>query len=230
MTGTDKENRKVILLGLVLDATLSFSAVYAQIYYMIERLVISLQEKSESMKDVEVRYGVTLLRERPESLLLERDQYFTANSREVLRRLADVDFYGGTDEGFEELGQAIRTQQRLMEQDASDDNEEIMKDLMLFTDSMPSYGSLIPDYAEPDRSEIENRHACGVSSAYFYTYNGEYMPQMRIADGDGMITESNSGTCIFGSISEVLNKEEKETIAAMEDLADSILANGRKCL
>lgn len=225
MAGADTDNRKVVLLGFVLDATLSFSAVYAQIYYMLERLVISLQEKSDSLGDVEVRYGVTLLRDHPDSLLMERDSYYTADSREALRRLADIDFYGGSDEGTEELGQAIRMQQRLMAQYEACHSGEVTKVLMLFTDSMPRDGNLFPDYTEPDRREKDNRYVCGVSAAYFYTYNGEYMPQMRITDSRGIINESSSDTCVFGSIAEILDWDEKETIANMEKLAGDILAS-----
>ena len=227
MTVNNLDNKKVILLGLVLDATFSFSAVYTQIYYMLERLVISLQERSDNMADTEVRYGVTLLRDHPESLLMERDEYFTANGRETLRRLADVDFYGGSDEGSEELGQAIRVQQRLMTEYEACHDEECRKVLMLFTDSMPLDGNLFPDYAAPEISDIEHNYSYGVTSAYFYTYNGEYIPKMRLSDSSGIVMESSNGTCVFGSIAEMLDWNEKETISNMEILADEILTSNR---
>ena len=68
------ENKtKALVLGVVLDATLSFSVVYGQIYYLIEHLLINLKTLKKDKCDIDISYSVVLLHDKPD--FTEKDQF-----------------------------------------------------------------------------------------------------------------------------------------------------------
>lgn len=71
------ENKtKALVLGVVLDATLSFSVVYGQIYYLIEHLLINLKKLKKDKCDIDISYSVVLLHDKPENMRFSgKDQF-----------------------------------------------------------------------------------------------------------------------------------------------------------
>ena len=207
------ETRKTLLTGFVIDATLSFSSVYAQIYYLIERLMMSLQNASEKY-DTEVRYGVTLIRDNPETFIFGNNEAFSDNAGEVINRLTDIYFYGGGSDGSEDINAAITSMLGSMADYEDRCRDGVQKVMMLFTDSVPSDRNMFPDLTDT---------AAGVNAAYIYSYTDDYMPMLQVTGKNGAISENNSGKCVFESLGTILEWSESEALTNMEDLAEEIL-------
>lgn len=212
---------RIILIGIVLDTTLSFSAVYPQIYYMLERLLISM-EGTDVKNDLIIKYGLTLIHNDAENLVFDNNEKYTEDYIDVLHRLSEIDFYGGQPDGTENIGSAVMIQLSAMCEYEADNEEDLYKILFVFTDSIPLDNEMFPDFTEPfmfDNSNIVNK---GINSAYIYSYSGEYMPQLRIVNDNGSVAENARGTCIYESLRKVIEWNEAETINNMEELAVSI--------
>ena len=112
----DKENairktsNKKLILGIVLDATLSFSVVYPQIYYFLEHLLMNLREIRKNYEEIDISYSVVLLHREAEVLKLSKNSSFSEDEEEVIKLLSDITFYGGSKSGTEDLNKALNLQ------------------------------------------------------------------------------------------------------------------------
>lgn len=198
------------ILGIVLDATLSFTSVYPQIYYFLERLLIALkqirEEEGEKKKFV---YVLTLLKDEPEQVFFGREKV-TDDEDELLEALMEMEFSGGSTDGRENLTGALRALLQEMEKHSSRQSQMGIL--------------LISDAASLDENRFADlTHHAGLRFACIYSGDNDYMPQFRLVDGKGHLTENEGNTCIYAKLPQLLADSEEEEVRLAEKLAQEMV-------
>lgn len=218
-------HKKRYLLGIVLDATLSFTAVYPQIYYLLERVLMNLKKAGESATDYQLKYGITLLRDRAERAVFADGSYFTGDEAQVLDYLASIEFRGGSRDGKEDITGGILEQLSAMNHfPGAGEPAKVRQGLLVLSDALQKEEKNLPDLTGDEPGVYGDFRNHGLRFGYIYTYNDSYMPQLRIVDYKGELVEDEErNTCMFGSLALLLKDEEQEMVACADRLADEML-------
>lgn len=223
------ENKtKALVLGVVLDATLSFSVVYGQIYYLIEHLLINLKKLKKDKCDIDISYSVVLLHDKPENMRFSGKRSISKDEDEVLRSLADISFYGGSDDGHEELNSALNLQLKTINQYMDsvckqDKNVSVSQQLIILTDSAAAVGKEFQNFTQNEPGVYGDYTNHGLQQAFIISNGGDYMPQLRIVNLEYSLTENNVNTCSYYDIQDILDKDEEGTLIMAEVLAKKII-------
>ena len=201
----EKKSMESYILGIVLDATLSFTSVYPQIYYFLERLLIGLKQIQEENPRITLNYALTLLKDAPEQVLFSKGTV-TDDENELLEALSEVEFSGGSSDGEENLTGAIHF---LLDQMEDQGTSHSQKGLLLLSDAI----------AGGERGFADLTRSTGLRFAYVYSGKDDYMPQFRMVDGRGNLTENEQNICTYASLSELLTETEEEEVRLAEELA-----------
>lgn len=210
-----KRNHKVVLIGLVIDGTLSFTTAYAQVYYLLAQLAAKLKNRGDSEATVTYRYSVMVLHDEPETPILAEDE------DALLEILRNIRFYGGSSDGREGITQAIEAQLRAFGQMMAEAPEdEVSRMLFVFSDAEDASGQDYPDFTG---------YPAGLSLAGFYTYSDSYMPMMKMVNSKGLLQENGVNTCRFESLRDLIDLDESQMIQYADDLAAEIMAAAGGC-
>lgn len=213
-------DRKLIL-GIVLDATLSFSKIYPQIYYLLEHLIMNLEDRRTTADGLEIDYSVVLLHDEPELIKVIKD------GSSIIRAMSDISFYGGGTEGTEALDKALTVQLSHMNSVRSGITEknhysQVSEQLIVITDSMEEHNRQSTAFTGIDMVSDKGGFNYGLQQAYIISYEGSYMPMLRMADPKGRLSENCDG-CYFGDIKGLISLDEEKTLDVAERMADRIL-------
>lgn len=212
---------KRICLEIIIDGTLSFTSVYPKVYYILQQFLQSLAEKKRDYKGVTMAYGLTVIREQPETVRFANGTSFTESEQELLGVLADMEFRGGNPDGLEELNQALNDS--LQELNNTPDAGESYKGLLMLTDSLPADGDTMPDFSSNEPGRYGDYTNYGLRFADFYAYSVDYMPRMRIVDRNGKLTENGRNTCTYHSLQALLEQETEDTVRQVQGMITVIL-------
>lgn len=222
---SDSGSNKKILLGIVLDTTLSFAKMYPQIYYFLEHLLMNIESMKIKYDDFETAYSVVLLHDDAEVLKLTGDSSISKEEKDVIKKLAEISFYGGKKDGAEELGSAVQLQFTTMERycDLMKNRDcNISRELLVLTDSCATEGEKYRDFTKYNGCADGKKSYCGLQQAFIISYKSSYMPMLRMVNEDNRLAENNRNKCIFGDIEDLLKMDEEETLKAAERLAEKI--------
>lgn len=229
----DKENairktsNKKLILGIVLDATLSFSVVYPQIYYFLEHLLMNLREIRKNYEEIDISYSVVLLHREAEVLKLSKNSSFSEDEEEVIKLLSDITFYGGSKSGTEDLNKALNLQLMTINRFhdmlwETDKDYSILQQLILITDACAKKSEQFPDYTQNEKNVYGSYSNYGLQQAFIISYKCSYIPKLRIVNANYLLVENEINKCVFGDFEELLNMDEKKTLNAAEGLANEI--------
>lgn len=224
MIGISEKGVKVmreILFGIVLDATLSFSKVYAQVYYLLEQILYDIRKRKKEEPDLRVTYSITLLHDRPETVRFSED-FYCRDEQALLETLSSISFSGGSLDGREALNQAIKEELIILNQyHPEKKGASLRRALLVLTDSIPAEGEMIPDFRKELTPEEENH---GLSAAYVYSYSDRYLPVFHMVNPTGSLTENDRYFCRYGNLADLLQYNEEESVEEMKKLTDQILS------
>lgn len=226
-----KKNEKTIepdiqicVLGITLDATLSFSRIYPHIFFFLKEMLEHLKEKKKYFTAKKMCYCITLLHNTPETYFFEDGAIYCSDEDKVINALSGIDFYDGGKEGKENFTESINHQLQVLHSYPHSKNiESIQKAMVFFTDSMPEDDNSMPDFSCNASNQYGNYVNEGLRFAKFYTYDDGYMPALRIVNQRGKLTENKYNVCECESISEILEKNQESTKLYAQSLAQKIL-------
>lgn len=225
----EESGRTALIFGIVLDATLSFSEVYPQVFYFLEHLLMNLQFLRKKHTDVDVEYSIVLMHDKAEIWNNLQDKRLTGE-REVIDALTHISFYGGSTEGTEKLGDAVCTQLSEMNRCCDrlrkeNPNGKVSQQMLLITDACAKAEEQFPDFTKGEQGAYGDVANYGLQQAVVISQGAQYMPMLRIVNRGFSLTENEDGRnrCVFGDLKELLDKNEEETLQASEKLAKQIL-------
>lgn len=217
----EKPKIKILRIGVILDATPSFTTVYPKIFDVLVTLLEGMKIAREEYKGVNIQYALTILRDRPESVCFSDETFFTTSEQEVKKILEEMKFYGGSADGYEDLNAAVREQ--LFVLNSTEDAETVDKGLLLFTDSLPADDIYMPRFTSREPGKYGAFTNYGLRFARIYANTKEYMPVFRIVDSYGNLVENEKNTQVSGSLAALLEKEPWETAADVQKMINEIL-------
>ena len=217
-----RSNGTAVLIGLVLDATYSITKVYPAIYVVLKEFLERMRTKSREYSGITFLYSLTVLHDKP-SLLMFSDGPFTRSSIEIENALRNLEFYGGSEDGREDLNAAVKMQLSAlnMYDHASKGYVKAYHGLLLFTDSMPKDGEERPNFSGDVWEEGIANH--GLRFAQFYSYDGEYFPTMRMVDRDGEKSQEQKNFASYGDIKDFLEGGREEAVKQIDGIVKTIL-------
>lgn len=213
----DETSKKEILIGIVLDGTLSFAKVYPKVYYMLSGFLQRLGRAGDEYKGVVIRYGLIVLHDVPEEIRFSGGEAFTESEKDFLDMLRRIDFYGGSADGREDLKGALDLALRLLNTSGS---ESSYRGLLFFSDSLPPQEDLGPDFYASDQNGYRNY---GLRFADFYTYTGDFTPQIRIVDRYNQVVQNGRNEATYGSIEELIDGDMDRILEKAEQMMRTIL-------
>lgn len=203
-----KSSERMVLIGIVLDGTPSFTTIYPKVYYVLEQFLTHLKKIKPDYKNVTIKYAVTVLHNDAEPIMFDNGDFFTESENEVITALTNMEFYGGSIEGPENLREAINEQLFVLNNiPNAEDIQNIARGLLMFTDSLPSDGDMTPDFMSNEPGEYGDYINYGLRFADFYAFSDEFMPMMRIVDRNGKLTENGKNIGSYHDIHALLDKK-----------------------
>lgn len=211
------EKRKEILIEIIIDGTYSFSKVFLKVNYIIERIIKMIHEEKAEYRGIVIKYGLTVLHQKAEPCIFQDGGYFTESEEELFQRILDIEFYGGNASGRENLRDALDTGLSILNNYGV---ENAYRGLMMFSDSLPENGDMYPDFLQDNQDGYINK---GLRFAVIYTYNDEYMPKLKMVDGDGRMVENGKNEMFFGSMEELLSFDGFKITGRIRQIVNDIL-------
>jgi len=203
--------KKTFLLGITLDATLSFSLVYPQVFCYLSELLRMIKSEKEGIRNTQVCYAITLLHDTPETVLFDNGGVYSNSEEEIIECLSNIDFYGGSENGYEKLTETINQQLQILNSFPKTTSAyEVQKGLIMFSDSIPKPDRMYEDFTsnEPGRyGEYQNE---GIRFAKLFAYSPDFMPQFRMVNKKGKLIENEYNVCEYASIESLLGMSRKE--------------------
>lgn len=190
---------KEVLFDIIIDGTYSFTTVFPKIYYILQNLTTMIYNEKLEYEGIGIKYGLTVLHKNAEAQVFKNNEYFTESEQEFLQELRNIEFYGGSENGRENLKEALDTGLRILN-NCGEDNT--YRGLLLFSDSLPEEEDLTPDFSQYNQNEYLNK---GLRFAIFYTYKNDFFPKLKIVDGDGNITENVKNEVAFNNLEDLLS-------------------------
>lgn len=189
--------KKEILIDFILDGTYSFTTVFPKVYYMIKNIVEKLDFDASEYRGVCMKYGLTVLHEIAEPIAFEKDVYFTNDSSLFLEEVQNIEFYGGSPDGRENLAEALDAGLRVL----NNAEGNVSRGLILFSDSLPKEDKLSPNFFAYDQNGYMNK---GLRFALFYTNKDVFTPALRMVDHDEEFVQNGRNEAYFHSLNEIL--------------------------
>ncbi len=214
---------KKVRIGIIMDGTLSFTTVYPKIYYVMEQLLYGLQSARQKYKGIEVEYALTILHDAPEVYTFSNGDFFTISETEVINVLRELEFYGGSADGYEDLEEAIN--QTLMILNNAPNASVTDSGLLLFTDSMQEkentkFGLRFTSDEPGKYGDYTNY---GLRFANTYAYKASFMPLLRIVDHYGNISTNNKNVMRWDSLQTLLEQDSAEIVSSIQNVVELIL-------
>lgn len=189
--------KKEILLDIILDGTYSFTEVFPKVYYMIKSIVEMLDHEAEEYRSFRMKYGLTVLHEQAEPVEFEKNLYFTDQTSLFLEEVRNVEFYGGSMNGRENLTEALDMGLRVL----NNAEGSGYRGVILFSDSLPEEKDLRKDFSAYNQDGYINK---GLRFAVFYTNTDEFTPSLRMVDRSDNVVENGRNLARFYSLNEIL--------------------------
>ena len=226
-----RSSKTLVHIGVILDATYSFSCVFPGIYLVLKEFMERMKTNKKKYPGGDFRYGLTVLHDEAESLRFGGDE-FTASEDTFMKKLMSIRFSGGGEDGKENLYSAIFEQIKTFstykdyDKDHSGESKywRVYDGLIMLTDSLPKDENMEPDFSKDvlsvEKGFISNN---GLRFAQFYAFNDEFNPVMRMVDRDGNQTEGEKNSVIYDDIHELLKGDLKTAIKKVESMIDCII-------
>lgn len=224
VTSNNDQLKKILYMGIIIDGTLSFSKPYPKVYSVLEEFLNHLEAEKWSYKEIELRYGLTVFHDEPIPVVFDDGRKFTGRESDVLKELENLQFYGGSESGRENLKAAIAQQlEELNNVPEAADVKHCYKGILMFTDSLPADGDMHPDFTqetfERNGKEYPNY---GLRFAEFYAYNDDFVPAMRMVNRNGREDENEKNTGVYHDIHDLLKQNSETTAAFVERMIRTI--------
>lgn len=221
------DKNKKIMIGIILDGTLSFTKVYPKVYYVLEQFLHNLILKKREYRGVIVKYGLTIMREDAELVVFSDGTFFTESEEELIDELRNIQFFGGSADGHENLGEAIN--QQLHTLNNTPDAQDTYKGIIMFTDSIPKEDETVPEFCSGEPGHYGAYTNYGLRFANFYAYSDDFMPKMRIVDRNGRLVENNRNTTTYNSLNTLLDQDVDKTVEQVQKMISVILSQASVC-
>lgn len=162
--------RKRVYIDLVVDATYSFGLYYRALYERISSAAaMLLREVSQQRKQVDILWGLTLIRENGGEVIRFRDDVFTSSVQTLLTGLRTITLTGGNENGQEAINEAVIVSLNKLNQES---NKDVYKGMLLFTDSLPP----VPFGENADRiADFRDKGFVDFAAVYLYDHE-TYIP------------------------------------------------------
>ena len=221
---TKRIKKKELRIGIVLDCTYSFSTVYPVVYNVLQRFFNRLEQEKDQYKGFQLKYSLTMLHDEPEAFLFAGNSIVTSSEKEVLNALKTLEFYGGSEDGREDLNEALKNQLMTLNAGSDGKNADCYKGLLFFTDSLPEE-ELTPDFDEDDFEYNGNTYQnYGLRFAEIYSYDGRYKPNLKMVDGNGRPdSENGRNETDYYDIHILLNGDSTQIVENAEKLVNNII-------
>lgn len=216
----DKQNYKILRIGIIMDGTFSFTTVYPKIYYVMEKLLQGLKSAKEEYKGVKIEYALTIFHDEPEVVCFADGNYFTQSESELKAILENMSFYGGSSDGFENLYEAVNQQLYILND--SEEAKTADKGLIMFTDSLPA-DDLMPNFTSGEPGKYGNYTNYGLRFANIYAHTDEFKPKFKIVDGYGNPSTNIRNMGIYSSLKTLLERDTLETVDEVQRIIEKIL-------
>ena len=219
--GTGRNRGTLILTGIILDGTISFTSVFPAFYYVMDELMSHMREKAKNYIGVTFKFGLTILHDDAKSVMFRDNTFFTEDGSLIMEELENMEFYGGSEDGKEHLDEALREQLIQQNKYEPEEFENVYRGVIMFSDSVPNEQGhdFSTDYLDLDQKIVNH----GIRFARFYTYKGEYTPKMRMVDGEGRQTDNEKNSATGIDIRELVYGDVENVANEMKELASEIL-------
>jgi len=222
--GTGKKKGTLILTGIILDGTISITSVFPAVYYVLEELMTHMRAQAKDYRGVTFKYGLTILHDHAESVMFPGETFFTEDENLIRKAVNNMEFYGGSEDGRENLNEALREQLLRQNEYEPEEFEKVYRGVIMFSDSVSNEQDMdrydfSTAYLDPDRKIVNH----GVRFAQFYTFEGDYLPGMRMVDRKGRQTDNEKNIAVAIDIRELINGGEEKVTDEVKSIAYAIL-------
>ncbi len=218
----EKKKETLVLTGIILDATSSFISVFPAVYYVLEEFLKDMSARQKEYRGIDFRYGLTLLHNEAESVSFSDGSFFTKDVDRLRKAIHNIEFYGGSLDGREDLDGALREQLRRQNECDPKEYERIYRGVILFSDSV-SATSEPQDFSGAYLDEAQTIENNGVRFAQFYTFDGDYLPAMRMVDRDGRPTDNDKNIAVSVDIKKLIEGGEDAVTDEVRMMISTIL-------
>lgn len=203
--------KKEMYIESIIDRTLSFTKVFPQVNHSIEKLMSMLAAEKAKYKEVVIKYGLTLLGDEIEPLMFENGEYFTESENEFCRKLRSIEFYGGSEDGTEDLVGAVETGLGILNHAGDGD---AYRGLLLLSDSLPEKDEMTPCFRCEEADDGTDQ---GLDFAIFYTYTDEFNPDLNFSGDD------ENREAVFHSLEDLIKDHGDTVVNEVRQQIHSIL-------
>lgn len=215
---------RTTLIGIVLDGTYSFSKIYPRVHMVLKLFMSNMKKTRENCKNVRIKYSLTVLHDTVDIVTFANGTNFTESEDEIKNFLDTMWFFGGSASGKEPLNKAINEQLFVLNTaNNASDVKHVIKGLLLFTDSLPDDDNLTPSFTSAAPGAYGDYTNYGLRFADFYSYSSDYMPKMRIIDGNGSLTENGRNTGSYHDIHVLIEQKASDIVQYMDKMVNSHL-------
>ena len=222
--GTGKKKGTLVLTGIILDGTISFTSVFPAVYYALEEFMTHMRAQSKEYNGITFRYGLTILHNNAESVMFPGETFFTGDENLIRKAINNMEFHGGSEDGRENLDGALREQLLRQNEYDPEEFETVYRGVILFSDSVSDGQEEQADfstaYLDADQKIVNH----GVRFAQSYTFDGEYLPAMRMVDRKGKQTDNEKNIAAAIDIHELINGGEKAVTDEVKNIVSAILS------
>ena len=205
-TGSVDEQRKskrIILISVAIDGSYSFTTVFPSVYYILKRVVENLESHrtKNEFHNISFQYGLTIIRNQEPSQMTD----FTDKTEDFLDKVRSIEFYGGSEDGHEDVTVGIKAALSSMNKKAAEAEEGQRVDcgLIVFSDSIPKENMHPKLYGV----ELDDQHDYGLRFARIYAYSNDYHPVFRMVDKDGKHNPNERQDSVCCSLKELLSQD-----------------------
>lgn len=214
--GTNNDSRKEILIDIIIDGTYSFSPIFLKVYYLMKHMLRIIREQKTEYRGVVIKYGLTVLHEEAIPCRFSEEKIFSESEDEFLEKFTDIEFYGGSESGREDLAAALGTGLRMLNEHG---RENADRGVLFFSDSLPEEKDMYPDFWQDNQQGHLNRGLC---FAVICTYGNRFIPKLKMVDQDGKMTENGINEMVFYSIEDMMSLENKKLMETIRQIVDDI--------
>lgn len=197
-----QQEKKNIFIGLLIDGTLSFSKIFVSIYFALKYMFDEIDDKIGNSAEFKVHYGLTVLHNTPETIQFGNN-YFTTSKEEMLKKIREIEFRGGSLDGHENLQAGIEECLRNLGENTEEFNS---RGMVFITDSCPVQDTL--DFTELKVKNNNLRFVLG-----YHHYSESPMFFFNIIDSAGDNVQIGKNEAAFKDIRELLNTNRENSIA-----------------
>lgn len=213
------EKKKEVLFEIVIDGTLSFTMVYPKVFYILENFLHIAKEVKKEYRGVVFQYGLTVFHEEDDVLWVDfgGEKYFTESETELIEKLSNIEFYGGSETGREDFTSALDQTLRVLNNHGE---EQSSRGILFFSDSIPEKDKLEPDFTEMVQDGYLNK---GLRFAQFYTGTDDFCPKMLMVNGDGNLAGDAKNESSYECLENILRADPNKVSQELKEMVNNIL-------